>query len=466
MNPPLKVETDLLESSSSKMLSAALNAGAESAEVCASYSQKTKIGMEKQDFHLASSDAGYHLGIRVLKNGKQGFASTNSTDAKDLKQIATRAVEIATFSPANPNYLIAATENVSNPRFSLWDDGLFQLSLKTQQDWTKLLAEEALRDKRFRLNEGSVEVGSGLFLIQNSLGTLKIEKDTHAAWSVMGMAIEDDQITSFDYFSALSRKTAGIPDRIFKSVQEFCKSVIATLRQAPAQTYQGAVVFSPRAVAEIFLDGLCYHLNGRVVGDGLSRWKVGDVGKKVVDSRIQLKDVPWTAERWGTAFFDREGIPTSERTVIEGGELKGFFLDSYAAKSTGLKSTGNAIGGPNSVPSVGPHTLSMGAGDKSKKALFTAAGDATGEFLVVNRFSGQVDPVTGDFSGVAKGGEWWKGGERVCFTTETLVSGNIFTAMGKGLVGISSETEVVDSGSESPYLLCDGVSVTSGKPSA
>jgi PmbA protein len=464
MNPPLKAESDVLEASCSKLLTAALNAGAQSAEVCGSFSQKTRIGLEKQDFHLGSSDSGFHLGIRVLKDGRQGFASTNSTDARDLKQMAARAVEIAGFSPENNNYKIVASNNVSSSkRYSLWDDGLFQVSLKTQQDWTKLLAEESMRDPRFRLNEGSVEVGASLFLIQNSVGTLKLERETHTSWSLMGMAVEGEQITSFDYFSALSRKMPGIPDRIHTSVHDFCHRVIATLRQAPAKTYEGAVVFSPRAVAEIFLDGLCYHLNGRNLADGLSRWTQSDLGRKTLDGRISLKDAPWEPERWGTAFFDREGIPTCERTLIENGELKGFFLDSYAATATGMQSTGNAIGGPNSVPAVGPHSVVLEAGDTALTAMYESAAKRHSEFLVVHRFSGQVDPVTGDFSGVAKAAEWWRGGERVCFTTETLVSGNLFNCLGSSLIAVSNQTEVVDCGAASPYLLCDGVSVTSGK---
>ncbi len=460
MNPPLKSESDLLEACSSKLLAAALNAGADAAEVCGSYAQKTKIGLEKQDFHMASSDAGFHLGVRVLKAGKQGFAATNSTDAKDLKQIAARAVEIATFSPENPNNKIIPSKNVETPsKNSLWDDALFQLSLKTQQDWTKLLAEEAMRDKKFRLNEGSVEIGAGLFLIQNTLGTHKLERDTHAAWSLMGMAVEDDKITSFDYFSQLSRKASGVPDRIAKSIQSFTKSVVATLRQAPSKTYEGPVVFSPRAVIEIFLDGISYHLNGRVVADGISRWSKKNIDTQVLNSKFSVRDMPWTPERWGTAYFDREGTPTSERAVLENGNLRGFFLDSYAAAATGMQSTGNAVGGPNSVPSVGSHTLCVDAGDVSEKDLFAAAGN---EFLVVHRFSGQVDSVTGDFSGVAKGGEWWRGGERVCFVQETLISGNVFNCLGEKLMAISNVSEVVDSGAQSPFLLCDGISVTSG----
>jgi PmbA protein len=82
--------------------------------------------------------------------------------------------------------------------------------------------------------------------------------------------------------------------------------------------------------------------------------------------------------------------------------------------------------------------------------------------LWINRYSGQTDPVSGDFSGVAKGSEWWVAGEFQHCVEETLISGNIFECLNQNLLGLSLETELVDSSNESPYLLADGVSVTAG----
>jgi len=80
----------------------------------------------------------------------------------------------------------------------------------------------------------------------------------------------------------------------------------------------------------------------------------------------------------------------------------------------------------------------------------------------VHRFSGQVDPVTGDFSGVAKGADWWHCGERAYSVKETLISGNIFEGLKKNIFGISQETKIIDSNAESPTMILDGISVTTG----
>ena len=171
-----KKEKDTLESNASKLMSLALKGGAELAEVCASYGQRTKVTLEKQDFHLASSDDGYQFGLRVLKNGRLGFTACNTYESNELKEIATRALEIASFSLVNPNWSIQETANLAREAPThLWDDALVQTSLQTQKEWAGLMMQEAVSDKRFRLNEGSVTNSHQFYLVTNSLGTNKFE---------------------------------------------------------------------------------------------------------------------------------------------------------------------------------------------------------------------------------------------------------------------------------------------------
>lgn len=460
----LKKELNTLETAASQLLGFAMKSGALTAEVCGAYSQRTKITLEKQDFHLASADEGYSLGLRVLIGNKQGFASCNTTDAKELKEIAMRAVEIAGFSPGNPHYGIFPSANIhsSAPR-EVWDDSLHKISMQTLKDWAKHLKTEATKDKRFRLNDGSVEISSGASLVTNSLGTHVFNKETSCQWSLMGMGVDGDLITSFDYFSDLSRTANQTPERIVQTTKKFTASVLKGLEQGAGKSYKGLVLFSPRAVTDIFLSALSYHLSGRSVVEETGRWKLQDLEKVLLNDSITLEDKPWLTDRFGFSTFDREGTPTQDLTLIKNGVLKSFLLDHYAAKALGRTSTGHAAGGPSTVPSVSTHCLVLGAGTTELSALKQIAADKHSEYLLVHRYSGQVDPVTGDFSGVAKGADWCKGQDRLYTVKETLISGNIFDALGESLTGFSKEREIIDSQEESPALLADNVSVTSNE---
>lgn len=457
----LTKERKTLEDAAAQLLEFAVGAGAQAAEVCGSYSHRTKIALEKQDYHLASSDAGYNLGVRVLKGQKQGFASCNTTEKAELKEIAVRAVEIAGFSPPNPNCQIAASANIpTNAPKPPWDDALAGLSLQTQKDWTKTLADEAMRDERFRLNEASVMNATSLSVVLNSKGTHKSDSDASLYWTVMGMAIEGETITSFDYFSELSRTFANTSEKILRTTRHFCETVMRNLKTGPAESYRGLVVFTPRAVTDILLSVITHHLNGRVLAEKNSRWTTADTGKAVLDSRLTLRDRPWLADRSGFGLFDREGTPTQDRALIEKGKLAGWLLDHYSGHALGLPSTGNASGGPSTAPSVSAHSLALDGGDEALNDALKRLTKERSDFLVVQRFSGQSDSVTGDFSGVAKGGEWYRDGKFQHCVTETLISGNVFDALNKGVSAVSRETELVDAGEESPTLILDGVSVT------
>jgi PmbA protein len=463
MSQPLRIEKDKLESAAEKLLTFAVKAGADAAEVCGSYGNKTRIGLEKQDYHLASADDGYSLGIRVLRGQQQGFASCNSTDPNELKEIALKAIEIAGFSPANPHYSIKQSGNVpTNSPKNLLDPALIDISLQTQKDWTRLLVGEATKDKRFRLNEGSVEIGTSLSLVLNSLGTHQLEADSAVGWSLMGMGVEGDNITSFDYFSQMVRSAAEAGDKIVVSSRNFVAEVLRNLEIGKSESYKGMVIFTPRAVLDILISSLTYHLNGRVIAENTGKWDLKDREVPILNKALSLTDNPWLKDRSGCSTFDREGTPTSPLLLIDRGVLKNFCLDHYAAHALQLSSTGHAAGAPSSLPTVSTHSLCLEAGNVTRENIYQRAAQNQKSFLVVHRYSGQSDPVTGDFSGVAKGAEWWANGERQYYVQETLISGNIFEALGKDLVEISKETEVIDSAEESPTLLIDNISVTGG----
>ena len=78
--------------------------------------------------------------------------------------------------------------------------------------------------------------------------------------------------------------------------------------------------------------------------------------------------------------------------------------------------------------------------------------------LLVSRFSGNADPISGDFSGVAKAAYLIKDGKIERAVAGTLIAGNVFEAL-KTLSGISREQESVFNYTL-PYLRLEGISIT------
>ena len=106
MSHPLEKEIKALETAAQRLITTAVKGGATAAEVCGTYGRNSKITLEKQDYHLASHDDGYQLGLRVLNQDRQGFTSCNTLEESELRATALKAIEIVGFSPGNPFFRI------------------------------------------------------------------------------------------------------------------------------------------------------------------------------------------------------------------------------------------------------------------------------------------------------------------------------------------------------------------------
>ena len=150
----------------------------------------------------------------------------------------------------------------------------------------------------------------------------------------------------------------------------------------------------------------------------------------------------------GPPPYDAEGVAVTKMPLVEAGVLRTHLDSCYTAKRRGTTTTGHA---------GGPHGIELAGGTKTKDELLGMAD----QLVVVERFSGNADPVTGDFSGIAKGSHYYKNGEHQHALTETMIAGNFFDLL-NNIVALSSATEAYCGQYVAPWVLADGVSVTAG----
>ena len=162
------------------------------------------------------------------------------------------------------------------------------------------------------------------------------------------------------------------------------------------------------------------------------------------------------------APFDREGVRTERHALLENGRLKFVAYDGFSARRAGTSSTGNAGGGPGDLPSVGFSNVTVTADPARGRVLRDADLAAElGSGLVVKRFSGNLDPQSGQFSGIAKNSWWVRDGERAHAVNEVMIAGNAFEVL-EQIVAAGDRLHSIMGEGRAPYLLVDGVSVTAG----
>ena len=406
-----------------------------------------KLVAESGEFTLANSRQTQKLSLAVHKDQKKGSASTNMLDRENVAQAVTDVAALAKFSVPDPG-LTMADDKIATPASQLpfmWNDNLADIELEEMQG---IMAESLARvtcDKRIALDKFELTVDVSSHGLYNSLGVKQSEKQTIAHWVYFGMARDGEEVSTFDYDGNFVLSKDNLQADLMRDAEAFEKSVLQMLGPRNCPSYKGAVLLTPRAVQGLLTGTILFHMSGRQVMDGKSQWDTS-VGKKVVSDKISITDRPHVPELSGCTAFDGDGIPTREQKLIDQGKLCLHTFDCYSAKKLGQ--TPNGLNG-------GPFAIDIAGGDAALSDLVKHQKN----LLVVDRFSGNTDPLKGDFSGVAKASRLYVDGEDAGAVTETMIAGNVLEAL-QAVIGVSKEVVRPFGSFSCPYILVDGVSVS------
>lgn len=428
-------------------LETAKKLGADAAKIATGASYQKRLVVENKQFSLANSLESRSISIVVHKDKKKGSASINTVTEESVKHAVESALALARYSVADEALTFADldTAHRSTPLPFMFDPNLAESQLSDLQSVMQEVLARLVRDPRVALDRYEMSVDTSFHAMANSHGVKQAETQTMSSWSFFGMARDGEEVTGFDYDGNFSFKKSDVLTRSMADAEAFVTKILGGLKPRKCPSYKGPVLFSPRAVQELLAGMVLFHASGRQVMDGKSRWDKR-VGEKVVSDKISLVDLPHDPRFSGTTAFDGDGVPTRRQQILDKGVLVTHLHDVYSAKKCGVKTTGSA---------GGPFACEFATG----KTPLAEAKRAAPSLLIVDRFSGNSDPTTGDFSGVAKGSRIYLNGQDSGAVTETMIAGNFFDIADK-ILAVSAESEIVGGGFASPYVLIDAISVT------
>lgn len=436
-----------MEQLSALALTELKSAKVDDAKVVASFSQTQKVIIENKEFTLAQTIGSENLSIAAYKNRKKGSSSINATEDTAIKKAVNDAVSLTEFGVEDEYLCVARLEKAPPAKMLefLFDDQVANLKMETLAEVAGLSLDILGRDARLAIDRCEFTSNISYSSFHNTQGVMQQEIQTQVGWTFFGMARDGEEVTGFDYDGGASFRWDGVQKSVTDLAENFAEKLLKGLKPVACTSYRGAVLFSPRAVEEILLPFIFFHASGNSIMDGKSRWGK-DLGGVVANRALTITDNPYAPYLAGASAFDRDGIPTREQKIIENGVLKSFLFDCYSAKKLGKES--NAFAG-------GPFGIHMSPGKDQLSSILNAQPN----LLVVDRFSGNSDPIKGDMSGVAKSSRLFVQGRDAGAVTETMIAGNLFEML-MAISMVSQETTVVSSEGVFPYVLIDGVSVT------
>ncbi|MBD1923543.1 TldD/PmbA family protein [Microcoleus sp. FACHB-831] len=211
------------------------------------------------------------------------------------------------------------------------------------------------------------------------------------------------------------------------------------------------ILFTDKA-ADMLWETVQAAVNGKRVLEGASPWSDRQ-GKQVTSTSLTISQQPQVGPF--SCPFDDEGSPTQHLVFIKEGVLQMFYTDLMTGRALGTSSTGNGFRpGLGSYPTPGLVNLLIHPGKGSLIDLISQMDEG----LIVDQMLGGATGISGDFSINVDLGYRVQKGEIVGRVKDTMVAGNIYTAL-KQLVALGDDADW-NGPVLTPSVIVEGLSVT------
>ena len=429
-------------------------AGNEQIEVCVSTGRSTTVRAYNGEVESLRSGVTAAIGVRVLEDGRQGFASAGSLDPDVVSDTLEAARRNVTFSESDPHQQLAEPDGVAPPALDLSDPTVLGVS-----DADKIAAaidlERRCLDADPRISGVRVAAwsdGWSQSALASSTGICVQSTQGSCSIGAQPLATDGDE-TQIGYAGDAARR----PDRldVDRVVTESTTLATGQLGAAKPPSERLTVMLAP-PVAAAFIGVVAGVLGADSVLKGRSPF-ADRVGEQIADGRLHLFDDPTDPMTLGASNFDGEGLAARRNALITAGVLDGFLHNAYTARRSNTASTGSAVRGTRSVPGVGIHAPVVGTGDIENDELYSAIGDGVLVRGVSGLHSG-VNPTSGDFS-VGAWGHRISGGELAEPFREATIASTL-QRMLLGICRIGATAEPLAGGMSMPPLVISDVALS------
>lgn len=348
--------------------------------------------------HFVSAQA-EGIGIRVIRDGRTGFAYAGTLDESAIAEVLAEARDNVQFGTVDEWAGLAEPDGVPQTEQELWSDALADYATDRKVELAKELERLTLgADSRIRVDDSNYADAFGEAAVATTTGIRRWGRENGCYVSVSTLADDGDETQTGFGFSVGRTPDMFDLDKAAREAADRATRLLGATKPASRRT---TVVLDPFVTAQ-FLSIISSTLNGEAVVKGRSLFK-DRLGDTVAPPFVTLLDDPTNPLAYTATDVDGEGLAARRNPLIEGGVLRQFVHNSYSARRAGTVSTGNAVrGGFSGTPGVGALALQLLPGTRSQDEIVAGIDDGLLVQSVQGIHSG-VNPISGDFSTGAAG---------------------------------------------------------------
>jgi len=369
------------------------------------------------------------IGVRVLRDGKMAFGSTNDLSKKAVGDMVDGLVkktayhtadEFQVIPGANDGGLAGGTDGYGD--LGSYDPRVAEVPVQDKIR-TALRMEAAGLDASPKISGSMMAVyqdGTSFTYIANTHGISGWYSQSGVGGGVEFTAVDGEARESGSYQNGFVKWADFNAEEIGRKAAE---AAVTMLGAKPVASAEMPLVISPEIGVQLwsFVAGM---LSADEVQKGRSLF-ADKIGSEVAAKGFTLIDDGRLKGGTATAPVDGEGVATQTTPLIIDGVLKTYLYDCYCAKKGKTRSTGNrSRGGYGSAGGVGTTNLYLKAGGVAPEAIISGIDRGFYLTVVLGLFAA-IDAASGDFS-IPSAGFMIEKGRKAFPVRGVTIGGNLF----------------------------------------
>ena len=424
------------------------------AEVVLGRASSTSVRVHDGEVESFTSADTSGAGVRVIRDGRVGFAHCGSLDPDVLIATLEEAADNATFGEVDEFNALVSPDGITPVRRDAWSPAVIDLPVESKIELALDLERRVVAaDPRIRGARTTAFGDSwGESAIVSTSGIVGFDRGASCSVATQPMA-EADGETQIGFAHDSTRDPAELDlDRVVAEAADRATRLLGARSPASARL---TIVLEPRLA--ITLLGV---VSGMLAGDSVAKGRSPFAerrGEVIASPSVTLVDDPTRPESLGSEEIDGEGLACRANVLIDGGVLVDFLRDGYVGRRTGEGSTASAVRGTRSLPGVGAQVLVMEPGSRSADELLASVDNG----VMVNSFTGLhsgVNAVSGDFS-VGADGVMIRDGALAEPVRELTIASTLQRLL-LGVSDVGDDAQWLSSGHRGCSLVIDDVSVS------
>ena len=425
----------------------------EQIEAFVARSTHTSVRVHAGEVESFSSATTAGIGIRVVRDHRQGFAWAGSLDPEVIAETLVDARDNAAFAEPDEWVGLAEPDGIAPVPFDAFDPAVAALGPDRKIELA-LELEGRVRDGDPRITGvrvASFSDAASRAAVASSTGIAGAGRSAWCSMGVLALAADGDETYTG------SGSTIGFrPDDLDleEAAVDAVTRAVRLFGARPVPSQRLAIVLEPRLAASIV--GL---LGGTLTGGRVLKGRspfADRLGEAIAVAGLTLVDDPTDHRSFAADTFDGEGLACRRNVLVADGVLQSFLYDSATGRRAGRSSTGSAVRGVSSTPSVGCQALAVTPGSGSHDELVAGVDIGLHVQSMTGWHSG-VNAVSGDVS-VGAEGVMIRDGELAEPVREVTIASTLQKLL-LGIRAIGEDVEWLPGGTGCPTLVIDDVSL-------